>query len=185
MENRALREKYSLESLRKDTESIYIEIYREYKDEFLNWGKKNFIVQEDDLTDAFQDAVIVLYNNIRQEKLTKLESSLKTYLYGIGKNILHKKLQGRRDLVFASEEFKEDIKIEIPEDLYSGEEMENKISSLLEEMNEPCKSILKHFYYDNFSMEEIAVILNYKNANTVKSQKMRCIKYLKSAFRLK
>jgi RNA polymerase sigma-70 factor (ECF subfamily) len=184
-ENKTIEDKYSLESLRKDPERVYIQIYKEYKKEFLSWGKKNFIIQEDDLTDAFQDAIIVLHNNIKQERLKKLESSLKTYLFGIGKNILLKKMQRRKDHIIASAELKNNGTIDLSEELYSGDEMTNKVSSLLEEMTEPCKSILKHFYFNNYSMDKIAVILDYKNADTVKSQKLRCIKYLKNAFQLK
>ena len=48
-------------------------------------------------------------------------------------------------------------------------------------MEEPCKSILKYYYYENFSMNKIAEAMKYKNANTVKSQKLRCMKYLEES----
>jgi DNA-directed RNA polymerase specialized sigma24 family protein len=39
--------------------------------------------------------------------------------------------------------------------------------------------VLKLFYYNGFTLEEIQQHLNYGNYNTVKSQKSRCLKNLK------
>ncbi len=55
------------------------------------------------------------------------------------------------------------------------------VTAHLEKLGEPCHSILKLFYYDSFSMESIAVKLDYKNTDVVKSQKLRCIKELRKA----
>jgi RNA polymerase sigma-70 factor (ECF subfamily) len=51
--------------------------------------------------------------------------------------------------------------------------------SILDDMKEPCRSILKLFYIDNLSLKEIAVTLDYKSAECVKVQKHRCLKQLK------
>jgi RNA polymerase sigma-70 factor (ECF subfamily) len=42
-------------------------------------------------------------------------------------------------------------------------------------MSDSCKQILNLFYYEKKSMDEIALILNYKNGDTIKSKKSRCI----------
>jgi len=57
----------------------------------------------------------------------------------------------------------------------------DKVAELAVNMKEPCKSILKYYYYENLSMERIADVMNYKNADTVKSQKLRCMKYLEES----
>ena len=46
-------------------------------------------------------------------------------------------------------------------------------------MGEPCRSILKLFYFDRFAMDAIAARLGYKNEHVVKSQKLRCFNTLK------
>lgn len=57
----------------------------------------------------------------------------------------------------------------------------DKIAELAISMKEPCKSILKYYYYENLSMDKIAEVMKYKNADTVKSQKLRCMKYLEDS----
>ncbi len=137
-------------------------------------------MDEESSSDCFQDAMIVLYKNVRERKLTGLSSTIKTYLFSIGKNMLLSKFKADRRMValnevnlakMTSEHF------EMPE-LFEGNSLENKIADIVRQINDPCKSILRFFYFRGLSMEEIAVRMNYKNAQTVKSQKVRCIKEL-------
>lgn len=74
--------------LQKDPNPVLVKIYREYRKEFLSWAYNNYGAGEDDALDSFQDAMIILYKNVREGKLTDLQSSLKTYLFSIGKNVL-------------------------------------------------------------------------------------------------
>ena len=42
-----------------------------------------------------------------------------------------------------------------------------------------CYEILRRFFYENHSMEKIALDLNYTNTDNAKNQKSRCQKKLK------
>ena len=59
------------------------------------------------------------------------------------------------------------------------------MAETLSKLDEPCHSILKLFYFDSYSMEAIATALNYKNADVVKSQKLRCINELRERINMK
>lgn len=48
------------------------------------------------------------------------------------------------------------------------------IRKALRELSEACRKILYAYYYDELSMKEIAIKLNYSNADTAKQQKSRC-----------
>ena len=64
-------------------------------------------------------------------------------------------------------------------------ELEKKIQSIdkaLEEMGEPCKSIIELFYFQKLNWKQISQHLNYKNADTVKNIKYKCIQKLKTIF---
>ena len=102
----------------------------------------------------------------------------------MGKNILLKKYSLKRNEI-AFEEITAGNDVQ---DLYDYEELFDyknklidKIAKLAVKMKEPCKSILKYYYYENLSMAQIAELMKYKNADTVKSQKLRCIKYLEDS----
>jgi RNA polymerase sigma-70 factor (ECF subfamily) len=186
-------EKVLLEDLYSGREEVYIEIYRKYRDSFIRWTARNYSSDSDTASDCFQDAVIILLNNVKSGKLTRLDSDLKTYLFSVGKNILLKKYSLRKHETGLEEVLGENISIDAewkggvtgPGDSDEQQDRKqrliDKIAELAVTMNEPCRSILKHYYYENLSMEKIAEIMNYKNADTVKSQKVRCMKYLENS----
>jgi len=170
-----------LNNLREAREDFFIEIYRKYRDNFVSWTAKHYSCDQDTASDCFQDAVIVLMNNARSGKLIQLDSGLKTYLFSVGKNVLLKKYKLKKKEVSYEEVNSKSDTLE----LYDYDELFNyknklidKVADLAVKMKEPCRSILKYYYYENLSMGKIAEEMKYKNADTVKSQKLRCIKYL-------
>ncbi len=178
------KDKNILENLREAREEFFIEIYRKYRDSFNSWTAKYYSCDQQTASDCFQDAVIVLMNNAKSGKLKQLDSGLKTYLFSVGKNILLKKYSLQRSEIA----FEEITVGNDAQDLYDYEELFDynnklidKVAELTVDMKEPCKSILKYYYYENLSMAQIAELMKYKNADTVKSQKLRCIKYLEGS----
>jgi RNA polymerase sigma-70 factor (ECF subfamily) len=168
--------------LKGNPNKTLIGLYRDYRKEFLSWSWKAYKVEEEVAADCFQDAIIVLYKNIVDKKLTVLSSSVKTYLFSIGKNLLLNKLKSKYRETSLTELTPETEKMELM-DLFEGTSREKRIADLVLKIKDPCKSILRYFYYHKFSMQEIAEKMNYKNAHTVKSQKVRCIKELQELFR--
>ena len=62
-------------------------IYEEYRTEFLQWITKEYDCSMDDGKDIYQLTILIFYDNIKKGKLEHLVSSVKTYLFGIGKNL--------------------------------------------------------------------------------------------------
>jgi RNA polymerase sigma-70 factor (ECF subfamily) len=67
----------------------------------------------------------------------------------------------------------------------SSEQFENDennlelVSRCFNQLGDPCHSLLDLFYYHKNSMEEIALALNYKNPETAKNQKYKCMERLR------
>ena len=53
---------------------------------------------------------------------------------------------------------------------------DERVYDVVARMSSPCRDILFAFYWDRFSLEEIACQLEYKDAAVVKSQKYRCMR---------
>lgn len=157
-------------------------LYKNYRKEFLSWSYKRFGASEADALDCFQDAIIVFYRNAVDGKTIALSSSTKTYLFSIGRNMLFRKFKkGKHEVHFENpmDGIGESADFEYRE-LYEGNEVENKVAGIVKKMKDPCKSIIRYFYFRGFTMEEIAGKMDYKNAQTVKAQKVRCIKEIQS-----
>ena len=157
----------------KAIESIYIR----YKMEFLAYSSR-FSVKEEDAIDIYQDSIVTLYENILSGKLISLTSSLKTYLFAIGKYKIYNSLKVQvttadfSDYQFLLEEEDEE------EFLLLEEKIEN-MQKAYQQLGSKCQEVVKLFYYENLSIEEIKDRLAYTSKDVVKSQKSRCIKQIK------
>jgi len=54
-----------------------------------------------------------------------------------------------------------------------------KILKTIDALSEPCKTILELFYFKGYTIEEISQIMGYKNKNTTKNMKYKCIMKVK------
>lgn len=171
-----------LERLRKNPNEVLVELYKNYRKEFLSWAFKNFGASEANALDCFQDAMIVFYRNVVDGKISELTSSEKTYLFSIGRNLLLRKfkktnrevhLEKGEDGIVGEDEI-------VFTELYQGTSLEKRVAGILKTMRDPCQSILRYFYFRGLTMEEIALEMNYKNSQTVKAQKVRCIKEIQN-----
>ena len=52
----------------------------------------------------------------------------------------------------------------------------------LNSLGEPCKSLLEAFYIEKKSMDQIAFLFGYTNADNAKNQKYKCLMRLKKLF---
>lgn len=136
----------------------------------------------DDARDIFQEAMIVLYENVKSEKFV-LTCQIKTYLYSICRRLWLKRLQYANRFTTQVESLEETVPVE--EDLEHQEKrnldfaiMERALGSL----GEPCKSLLEAYYLQKKDMTDIASIFGYTNADNAKNQKYKCLIRLKKLF---
>ena len=139
---------------------------------------------EDEAKDIFQEAVVVLYNKITQHNF-ELNSKLSTFLYAVSRRLWLKHLSKKGSSMNTSDisDF-EDI-LQIEDDLVDHQEIENRFDKMniaLQELGEPCQTLLKDFYIANKSMEDIREKFGYTNADNAKTQKYKCLQRLKKLF---
>jgi RNA polymerase sigma-70 factor (ECF subfamily) len=166
--------------IRNGDEQPVTEIYRAYRNDFIYWAVRNYGIMEDTARDVYQMAVVIFYENIRSGKLTHLQSSVKTYLFGIGKNKIMEELASQRKAQKLQENFRhEPLPADSPED---KEELFKILEVALSELGEPCRTVLDMYYYRNFGIDQIAEALNYKGNDSAKTQKYKCLIRLKKLF---
>ncbi|MDW7695045.1 sigma-70 family RNA polymerase sigma factor [Flammeovirgaceae bacterium SG7u.111] len=186
MNSASSKDQELLLKLQGGDESVLVWLYTKNKKDFLGWAYKYYQLREDEAEDVFQDAIISFNDNVRLGKLTELSSSLKTYIFAIAKNLVLKHLHKskRIDLHEDGTTYAFDTSDSIEKEIVSSEKVE-MIRGILQQIKDPCHSILKMFYYKKYPMEVIARELNYKNENVVKSQKLRCVNELKKLIKQK
>lgn len=175
------REQLLLKGL-ADNEATAIEtIYRE------NYGIiQSFILKNqgypEDARDIFQEAMIVLYEKATSASF-ELTCQIKTYLYSVCRRLWLKKLQQGQRHIMAFETGEEIIPVE--EELNAHVKKDEYLvlmEQTMDKIGEPCKSLLQAYYFQKKSMQEIADIFGYTNADNAKTQKYKCLVRLKKIF---
>lgn len=153
----------------------YRKFYIELKEEYFGFARK-LTTEETIIADSYHDAFIALYENIVERKLLVLTSSLKTYVFSIGKYSILNKLRKANKEIY-------DEQPEHPDPAFFEPDEDNSrlilLKSELRNLGESCRKILILFYYRRNSIDSIVTKMNYKNANTAKAHKSRCMKQLR------
>jgi RNA polymerase sigma factor (sigma-70 family) len=128
----------------------------------------------DDANDVLQDALIVLWERVRQGRF-EARAKLSTFVYATAKNIWLRQLARRRREV--ATDMQPDFNAAgdpSPLEEMMETEAAQRIAGALSHLGEPCKSLLTLFYWEEASMQEIAERLGFANAETAKSKKYQC-----------
>ncbi len=142
---------------------------------------------EDDAKDIYQEVLIVLYEKVRSGSL-ELHCQLKTYLYSIGRRLWLKQLAQRSRFMVhdvetpASDEYATG---QINDDLAGHEERDRQFDLMADSLNqlgEPCRTLLEDFYIQHLSMQDITEKFGYTNTDNAKTQKYKCLMRLKRLF---
>ncbi len=156
-------------------------LYDKYRDEFVLWASKNYRCDDDMAAEVYQQTFITLFYNVKNQKLTQLNSSLKTYLFAIGKNLLRdqfKILQRRQQILQVAVDTSEMDNSII--ERYEQSNMKCVVRELLLKIGEPCKTVLELFYFQNYSMDSIAQTMDYKTEQIAAKRKFICLRQMRS-----
>lgn len=159
------------------------EIYVDYREGFILFARR-YKISSAQILDIYQDAIIALCENADKGNLDALKGSLKTYLFSIGKYMIFRELKTQNQQIEYRDYHLESF---VWED-YSEEEYDKNILKLRESysrLGKKCQEILKLFYYQEKSLDEITHLMSYDNKDVVKSQKSRCLSQLKKIIKAK
>jgi RNA polymerase sigma-70 factor (ECF subfamily) len=165
-----------LERLRVEGLSAVEALYLSWREDFIAFAHK-YAAPEADVLDAYQDAIIILYENVINEKLTNLTSSLKTYLFSVGKYTLLNKIKASQLVVAFEVDDTEESPLSAEEPVL--DERQTAMFQALQGLGDRCQKIINLFYFEKQSIKSIVSLTGLKNENTVKAHKSRCLKSLR------
>jgi RNA polymerase sigma factor (sigma-70 family) len=156
-----------------------IEGVRKQDDKVLNWLYDNYFQSvrrhviknsgsDEDVSDVFQDSVIVLFKQISDNSLT-LTSDLKGYFFGIARNVWNAMLRKRQKTI----ELEFDIAEEEEPDSASDHILERVVSRALKKLK-PDQQLVLNLFTEGYSYEEIALKLNFKSEVYARRKKYLC-----------
>jgi len=153
-------------------------LYREHF-ELLNRYILNNSGNEQDAEDIFQEVIVAFINLVQAGKF-RGESSIRTFLFSLNKNIWLNELKRRGRAMVREEKYKkqneqQEATADIAMELH---QTKAELMQVIDELGENCKKILLLFYFENRNMKEIVAHLPYENEQVVRNKKSKCLKKL-------
>ena len=174
-----------IEGLKNFEETAGTHLYKKHKDYCMRF-MNNMHYDEETNEDIYQDAVIVFIEKIREGKLQLVNTRIQTYLNSICRNQILIKLNKKNKPVLMGEDWEKDYSDNYTDWFEEQEEVKNeRIRIIMEELEimrergQVCFELLRKVFFENKTMEVLATLMNYTNADNAKNQSYRCRERLK------
>jgi RNA polymerase sigma factor (sigma-70 family) len=123
---------------------------------------------EEDVSDVFQDTIIVLYNQITADEL-HLTTDLKGYFFGIARNVWSAQLRKKQKTI--------ELEFDLPEEQDHNEQFDQQLERIISRVFQklkPDQQMVLNLFSEGCSYEEIAVKMNLKNEIYARRKKYLC-----------
>lgn len=157
-------------------------LYNLYKPSFISFALKNYPIGEETAADIYQESFMSMCQNVQDGKYVKKGSSLKTYLFEIGKHQICKYLNKHHIEYMPIENLSSEW-FEQNDYMEEWAEAQEVVSQLIEKAEDDCGQVLKLYYWERLKMVDIAKQMNYKTEQVAKNKKSSCLR--RFAFELK
>jgi len=159
--------------IKEGNQKVIRQLHSDLKSSF----KKYFFsknVDEDTALDIYNQSFTIFYQNVQSGKIQPpLKSTIKTYLHGIGKNLLMQFWEKSKKTRY---EPLDDV-LKSPEifDFYHHQEQKEFVRALLLSLDDSCRKILELSFIKGYSDNAIMTELGLSNENAVRQKKFRCL----------
>lgn len=173
-----------LEAIKKGDPKVLEKLYDDNRQPFLVWAFQSYQCESEDAVEIYQKAYTILYLNVRNEKLTNLTSTIKTYLFSIGKNLFREKFRDKHNRLVNLDDVSNTSAIDNHLDTnvfdnYKDEHQKELVRQLLNEIGNPCKKLLELMFIQGYSAEAVVHAMGYSDERVVRKRKSLCLKKLR------
>jgi len=167
-------------SVSEGDQEILLNIYRKFRDEFVNWSASNFNITKEKSQAVFQEVLYSFYLNVNSGRITQLSADLRSYLFQSGRLKITGLIQLKPEFSSAS-----DSRWEMPTDeptVATGSSTEggDDLQFKFDLFDEGYKRILRLFFIQNHSLKEVAKILGLKNAEAARIARNEAVALLQT-----
>ncbi|MCL3780472.1 sigma-70 family RNA polymerase sigma factor [Prolixibacteraceae bacterium JC049] len=168
-----------LNGILKNDNLVLQYVYKKY------FYKINFYIRknsgnDDDAHDIFQEAIIIVYRRLKENRLEITGASFETYLFAVCKMLWLKQLDIRKNEkvdYYEDQGFIEDVDAEDLQEVVEKHERYRLYQKHFKNLGKDCQKILQ-LYFDKVPLKQVAQIMGYKSEMYAKKRKYKCKEYL-------
>ena len=164
---------------KKISDISIIEGVRKQDDKILNWLYDNYLqtVRDhvlknsgsiEDVSDVFQDSIIVLYNQITENNLN-LTTDLKGYFFGIARNVWSAQLRTKQRTTELEFDLSDEEELSEINDVIFQKVVYRAFQKL-----KPDQQLILNLFSEGIAYEDIAIKMNLKNETYARRKKYLC-----------
>lgn len=172
-----------LERIRRGSTHDVEVIYDTFRKSYLSWIRSIFPeVDQDTYIEAWQEANIAFYKQIISGRLVNLHCQVQVYLFQLAKRYMIKyHHQGKRTIQLDGLEEVDDQLQETMQHAWEDPLYEKRkiLLHAMRGMTSVCKELLQAKFYEEKSITDIKLLMNYENEGTVSAALSRCLRQLK------
>jgi RNA polymerase sigma factor (sigma-70 family) len=150
-------------------------VYKQYYYKINYFIKKNQ-GSEDDASDIFQEAIIVIYRKLKESDLIFEKSSFAGYLFSVCRFLWLKQLEKRRiekEKLNESLPFQEDLYDDSLNETVDKNERYGLYQKHFATLSTDCQKLMQLFF-EKVPLREIAKVMGYKGEKYAKTRKYKC-----------
>ena len=166
-----------MQQLAAGDETAWNKLYDDTRSPFRLFFIRYGALPPEEAIELYQDAMVVLHRNCTNGKIqAPLQSSIRTYLFGIGKILLRKKGTDTRQWDDNIPELPVEPEVESRESQHAKAEL---VRRLLHKIGEPCKRLLELIFLHGYVMDAVAEELELPSAGAARKRKFDCLKKMR------
>lgn len=165
-------DKEILAAIRSGDDSVLEHLYKNVLPKVKNYVARNS-GNNDDARDVFQDAVVIFYKYVKQEKFDGRQD-IAGFIFSISRNLwINIAKRNNRVLQINKETARINAEPDFSDELITRER-EEYIGKLFSALGDSCRQILLYSIYDRLSMKEIKEKMNFSSENVAKTKNYKC-----------
>jgi RNA polymerase sigma factor (sigma-70 family) len=173
-----------LEAIAKNEPKTLEKLYNDYRRPFIVWSVQSYHCEEEDAIEIFQKAFTVMYLNVRNGKLVTLTSSLKTYLFSIGKNLFREKFRDKHAQYVPIDDQNSHLIMgdQVDNSILEGYQNDHQrevVRGLLDQIGDPCRKLLQLIFIECMPSKEVIAAMGYSDDRVVRKRKSLCLKQMR------
>lgn len=170
-----------IDDVNSGNSEVLTQVYLKYRHDFIGFIRKGHTFGKEQIEDAFIDAILILRLNILNNRVSVQNSSVKTYLFAIGRNLLMEEYRRESRLILLDNEIVEESGNDSEIEGINFQEIK-RMREAFEQLSPGCQKMLTHLYFHGWSYQDIQEEYNHKSVEGLRVQRVKCIKQLKRIF---
>lgn len=176
---------YLISGSKSDLDKAFFHFDKTMRIPFQYWSYFHYwlkSIDDSDIADVYQESLIVFYNRINNTGTEGINTSLKSFFYGIARNKWREYFRKRKFTEELSDVFGV---VDQVEDKQEQEMLFNAMEVYFEQLPKPCQDILRFTFHQDLDCKEIGTLIPNLSIENCRQKRFVCLQKMREKMGVK